>query len=81
MRIQPFFRWYDLWIGAYWDRHDRTLYVCLLPMLGVRIEFGRRVTGEITVSNARTLRDGDIIQVVNPATLGGETLEVRKVQR
>ena len=41
MRVRPFFRWYDLWIGAYWDRANRTLYVCPLPCVGVRIEFAR----------------------------------------
>jgi hypothetical protein len=35
--ITPFFRWYDLWVGAYWDRHTRTLYVCPLPMVGVKV--------------------------------------------
>jgi hypothetical protein len=38
-RVRFFFRWYDLWIGAYYDRDQRALYVCPLPMLGVR--FGR----------------------------------------
>ena len=37
MTIRPFFRWYDLWIGAYWDREAKALYICPLPMLGVRI--------------------------------------------
>ena len=37
MLIRPFFRWYDLWIGAYWDRANRTLYVCPLPMIGVKV--------------------------------------------
>jgi hypothetical protein len=37
--VRLFFRWYDLWIGAYWDRHSRTLYVCPVPMLGVAISF------------------------------------------
>lgn len=36
-RVKPFFRWYDLWIGAYYDRNEKVLYVCPLPMLGVRI--------------------------------------------
>lgn len=36
---RPFFRWYDLWIGAYWSRNQCILYVCPLPMLGVY--FGR----------------------------------------
>jgi len=35
--IRPFFRWYDLWVGAYWDTATWTLYVCPVPMLGVRI--------------------------------------------
>jgi len=39
-RVSLFFRWYDLWVGAYWDRNARVLYVCPLPMVGVRIRFG-----------------------------------------
>lgn len=37
MRLKPFFRWYDLWVGAYYDRDSRALYICLLPMVGVRL--------------------------------------------
>ena len=40
MTIWPFFRWYDLWIGAYWDRKSRVLYVCPVPMFGVAVNFG-----------------------------------------
>jgi len=28
--------WYDMWIGAYWDRSSRCLYVCPLPMICIR---------------------------------------------
>lgn len=37
MRIKPFFRWFDMWIGAYVDVPNRALYVCPVPMLGVKI--------------------------------------------
>lgn len=41
MRIRPVFAWYDLWVGAYWDRRARRLYVLPLPCIGVAIEFVR----------------------------------------
>ncbi len=37
MKVEPFFRWYDLWVGAYWDRAHRVLYVCPLPMVGIKV--------------------------------------------
>lgn len=40
MRIRPLVAWYDLWIGAYWDRARRRLYVLPIPCVGVVIEFG-----------------------------------------
>src|SRR4051812_45988377 len=38
MKLTPFFRWFDLWVGAYVDTKNRALYVCPLPMLGVKVE-------------------------------------------
>jgi hypothetical protein len=40
MTIKPLFAWYDLWIGAFWDRGSRKLYVLPLPCVGVVIHFG-----------------------------------------
>lgn len=40
MTIRPIFAWYDLWIGAYWDRSNRRLYLLPLPCAGVMIDFG-----------------------------------------
>jgi hypothetical protein len=33
MSVRLSIAWYDLWIGAYWDRRERVLYVCPLPCL------------------------------------------------
>ncbi len=35
-RVQISFAWYDFWVGAYWDRKARALYICPLPTLVLR---------------------------------------------
>ncbi len=39
MKARPIFAWYDLWIGLFWDRHKRRLYVFPIPCLGFYVEF------------------------------------------
>jgi hypothetical protein len=33
------FIWYDIWIGAYWDKAKRRLYICPLPMVVFSVDF------------------------------------------
>lgn len=33
------FRWYDLWVGAYWDGMRKILYICPLPCLVLELWF------------------------------------------
>lgn len=42
MKVKFLFAWYDLWIGAYWDRDKRALYVLPIPCVGFVIQFKRR---------------------------------------
>lgn len=39
MNIKPVFAWYDLWVGAYWDRAKRRLYILPIPCVGVVISW------------------------------------------
>jgi hypothetical protein len=51
--------WYDLWIGAYWDRRNRVLDVCLVPCMVLR--FGtpnpERARHTVAGEEKRDLRD------------------------
>lgn len=40
MKIRLLFAWYDLWVGAFWDRKSRKLYILPLPCIGIVIDFG-----------------------------------------
>ena len=37
LKIQIFFAWYDFWIGWYFDKKHGILYICLLPMIVIKI--------------------------------------------
>lgn len=37
-RISFFFAWYDMWLGLYWDREKRYLYIMPLPMIGIKLQ-------------------------------------------
>lgn len=39
MKVKLIFAWYDLWIGAYYDRKNKMLYILPVPCLGVVIQF------------------------------------------
>jgi len=37
MKIKPIFAWYDFWIGVFYDRQKKNIYIFLLPMFGFKI--------------------------------------------
>lgn len=38
-RVQFSFKWYDLWVGAFIDSENRTVYVCPLPCCVIEIRY------------------------------------------
>lgn len=39
MKAEPIFRWYDFYVGFYWDRDNSILYFFPIPMFGIRFDF------------------------------------------
>lgn len=39
------FAWYDMWIGAYWDKRKRILYICPLPMILIEVPINGKSLG------------------------------------
>ncbi len=42
-RVSLIFRWFDFWIGFYWDRKRRHLYFFPVPMVGLLVRFSFRL--------------------------------------
>lgn len=42
LSVKPVFAWYDLWVGAFYDKAKRRLYIFPLPMVGLKIQLPRR---------------------------------------
>lgn len=36
--VRIMFAWYDMWVGVYWDRTKRKIYICPLPMVCVVVK-------------------------------------------
>lgn len=37
-RIATSFKWYDVWVGCFYDRNNNTYYVCLIPCFVIIIQ-------------------------------------------
>ena len=39
MKIKLIFAWYDFWVGLYFDKNKKCLYILPIPMFGIVIKF------------------------------------------
>lgn len=42
MNVRLIYAWYDLWVGLYWDRANRRLYILPVPCFGIVVEFAKK---------------------------------------
>ena len=78
-KVSLFWAWYDFWIGGYWDVGHKTLYICLLPTLVLRIEFsGKKLEIAPRPDRRNTLMD-DALTLIFPSKNDasvGETVRI-----
>lgn len=37
-RVVPMFAWYDFWVGLFYDKAKRRLYIFPVPMFGIMVQ-------------------------------------------
>jgi hypothetical protein len=58
MRTKIQFLWYDGWVGFFWDRRKRRLYIGILPTIILSIQFKKKKV-EKEIPEMEVLRQGD----------------------
>ncbi len=48
--VKIIFAWYDLWIGAFFDRQKKKLYILPFPMIGVVIQLPMMVEDKFSIT-------------------------------
>jgi hypothetical protein len=43
MKIEFIFKWFDFWVGLFWDTKKKWLYILPLPMIGVILKFKNKL--------------------------------------
>ncbi len=38
MSVNLYFKWFDIWVGFYYDRHEKALYFQPLPFIGLKFQ-------------------------------------------
>jgi hypothetical protein len=60
MKVQLIFAWYDLWIGAFYDKKKNWIYIFPIPMFGVILKLPKTINKLRTSYNQRTMNAEEI---------------------
>lgn len=53
MKTRILVAWFDFWVGIFWDRRKRRLYIFPIPMVGVVVQWPRQIAPAGTDSKGR----------------------------
>ena len=52
MKIQFIFKWFDFWVGLFWDQKKKWLYILPFPTIGIILKFNKPPKVNIDDPNA-----------------------------
>lgn len=53
MKVNLIFKWFDFWIGLFWDQKKRWLYFFPIPCIGLVLKFKNNAPGIETLDQKR----------------------------
>jgi 8-oxo-dGTP diphosphatase len=68
MKIKFKFLWYDFWVGLYYDRNAKTLYICPIPMCVIKITMQKKETIKAKVVAGVVIKQNNKYLLVQEAT-------------
>ncbi len=77
MKVKFIFAWYDFWMGLFWDRQRKWLYIFPLPMLGMVLKFGDCF--DIQFPRDPEFKEGEVI--TSGRGIDVVVIEVRKLKK
>ena len=57
MKIQFLFKWYDLWVGIFYDRKNRWIYILPLPMMGIILKLPTSQVKKLNIPDVSNRRE------------------------
>jgi len=75
MKVKFFIAWFDMWIGAYWSKQHKTLYICPLPCCVIALQFIRdgKIQAPFTQKEQNALNEYQITGPYHPYTCGNNS--------
>jgi hypothetical protein len=57
MKIEFLFKWYDLWIGVFYDKRQRWIYILPIPTLGIILKLPTQVVNKLNTPDGKLACD------------------------
>jgi len=80
MKVEFLFKWYDFWIGVFYDRKNNWLYFLPFPMIGIIIKLPIKRDSLCTCQSPETGHKAMDCPIHNYITVGNDQIKELEVE-